>query len=140
MATSSANDAVNEGQRGGDESGATDIKIVTEASDNRRKALRLANLIERSFDMNKMTDTIAAILHLTHFILDDWTPGKEDEDVISAAVDFIKITVTLECLGNYNEVRDHAIFMMMKYLLKVLNLGAGINVGLHLEWVVSRQG
>jgi hypothetical protein len=140
MATSSANDAVNEGQRGGDESGATDIKIVTEASDNRRKALRLANLIERSFDMNKMTDTIAAILLLTHFILDDWTPGKEDEDVISAAVDFIKITVTLECLGNYNEVRDHAIFMMMKYLLKVLNLGAGINVGLHLEWVVSRQG
>jgi hypothetical protein len=137
MATPSAIEAVNEGQHVDDESGATVIKIVTEASANRRKALRLAKVIEKNIDKNKMTDTIAAILYITHVILDDWTPDEEDEDVIAQAVDFIKITVTLECLGNYNELWDHAIFMMMKYLLKVLNLGAGINVVLHREWVVK---
>jgi hypothetical protein len=58
MATPSTNAAVNEGQRGDDESGTTVIKIVTEASANRRKDLMLAKVIERNIDKNKMTDRL----------------------------------------------------------------------------------
>jgi predicted YcjX-like family ATPase len=78
MAIPSANHAVSEVQYEDNLSEVTEVKTVTLASANRRKALRMAKAFEKNIDKSRMTYTITATLYITHVVLDDRKPDEED--------------------------------------------------------------